>query len=916
MSYLKNFSMANLNYGAQSINLIAWNAGALTDDKAMEFGDSLKCLQIDVALISETWFVRDKRWVFPGYKMYNAKHPSGKARGGSSVVVRDNIKHSVIKIIESKAFQSAVIQIDTAIGSFNVASLYSPPRQVISPEIYLDLINNLGPKFLIGGDFNAKNVRWSSRLTNTKGENLEAAVNVLGGNFISPGKPTYFPPAASGHLPDCIDFFIYNNVPLENRTSCNTLNVKIDHAPVLLTVHSSPIFVNKPTSLVNVKTDWDKFRQLLTNKIHLNVRIDSIEKLELETEQLTNHIQIAAKSCTPVIKQKIRETYLPPDLVDLIRIKRKARNRMQVTRAEADKKEANRLTRIVKERLNKFRNEKFENFIKNLGAKQADDYSLWKATKYLKRQSLLSPPIRNGDSWASNSQEKADVIADHLEKTFQPNKCKSPEFQQILENSIKDINYLPDMQIENFSEQEISDEIKYKTKVKKAPGFDQISGIILKNLPSSAIRMLKKIFNAVITLRHIPSSWKKAEIIVLLKPGKPPADPGSYRPISLLPLIGKLFEKLFIKRLNKVVHDKSLLIDEQFGFRNKHGTLEQLHRVSATIEAALEEGCFCNAVFLDVQQAFDRVWHQKLIYKLSLMLPGNYVKILASYVSERYFRVRFEDSFSSFRSICAGVPQGSVLSPLLYSLFTTDIPRPRRGCKLGVFADDTVYLAVAPSYEQTVNLLQSSLVDMEEWTDSDRTALNAAKSENVVFTMRNYVTTPLVLNGMIIPHVKKAKYLGLTMDAQLRWKEHILKKKEQIEIKCRKMFWLFGRHSKLRRNNKILLYKSMVRPIWAYGSQIWACSAKTNVGKIEVVQNKLLRLIAGARWYERNRDIRAELGVESIEVYISNLYNNYEERLLHHPNTEAVKLLDWGEEVRRLKRRKPHELSTPSFLKI
>lgn len=917
MSQSSSKNTMNQINSAPSLKIIAWNAGGLSSTKALEFGVTLKELQIDIALISETHFTKEQRWLFQGYKMYNSRHPSNNARGGASVIVKQNIKHSLINIIEDEKFQTVVIEVESAIGSFNLAAIYSPPRHTITNLDYSNLIDRLGNRFLIGGDWNCKNVRWSSRITNVKGKNLEEAINNIGGNFISPGKPTYFPPLGSNKQPDCIDFFAFNNINIENKVACDVLDVKIDHAPVTLTIFTSPILVNKPPRLVSFRTDWDKFRKLLNEKINNDVRIHSIAALESETDQLVKVIQEAAKSSTPVASNGIRPFRLPFELIELIKIKRKARKKMCYTRAECDKKEFNRLNKIVKKRLNDYKNDKFEEFISSLGAREIDDYSLWKATKYLKRPAQLSLPIRDAQGhWASSSQDKADVIAAHLKKTFQPNTCDNPVILSQLEEETKNMNYLPDLAIETISEDEVFNEIKFKTKAKKAPGFDLISGIVLKNLPKTVIRKITKIFNAVIKLQHIPSQWKKAEIIVLLKPGKPPADPSSYRPISLLPIIGKLFEKIYIKRLNQVVKNKKLIIDEQFGFRSKHGTLEQLHRISSTIESALEGGGFCNAVFLDVAQAFDRVWHQKLIYKLSLMIPGNHVKILSSYIFDRYFRVRFDDSYSTFKPIKAGVPQGSVLSPLLYSLYTSNIPRPRKGCKLGVFADDTVYVATAPKYEQTVDLLQASLGDMQEWTSSDRTKLNASKSENVVFTNKQYVHSPLTLNGTPVPHVMRAKYLGLIMDSKLKWREHILKKREQIRLKNRQMLWLLGRRSKLRLNNKILLYKSMIRPIWAYGCQLWACAAKSNIHQIEVSQNLILRQIANARWYERNSDIRAELGIESIEGYISRMYNNYEDRLHDHPNPEAVRLLDWDDHVRRLKRRKPFELSTPHFLKI
>ena len=130
------------------------------------------------------------------------------------------------------------------------------------------------------------------------------------------------------------------------------------------------------------------------------------------------------------------------------------------------------------------------------------------------------------------------------------------------------------------------------------------------------------------------------------------------------------------------------------------------------------------------------------------------------------------------------------------------------------------------------------------------------------------------------------------------------------------MCWLLGRKSKLSLYLKLLLYKSMLRPFWSYGCQLWGCAAKTNLDKIEVFQMKVLRNIVNARWYERNVDIRCDLNIDSVEEYISKIYNSYEQRLQFHPNLEALALLEWGGCICRLKRRKPHELGVRGFTSI
>ena len=137
------------------------------------------------------------------------------------------------------------------------------------------------------------------------------------------------------------------------------------------------------------------------------------------------------------------------------------------------------------------------------------------------------------------------------------------------------------------------------------------------------------------------------------KPGKPPHEAASYRPISLLPVMSKLFEKLLIKRLKPVIERKNLIPNHQFGFRSKHSTIDQVHRITNIVENALEEKKVCSAVFLDVAQAFDKVWHEGLNYKLRAILPKQYAGILESYLAERFFRIKQGDAYSELKKIKA-----------------------------------------------------------------------------------------------------------------------------------------------------------------------------------------------------------------------------------------------------------------------
>jgi predicted GIY-YIG superfamily endonuclease len=269
---------------------------------------------------------------------------------------------------------------------------------------------------------------------------------------------------------------------------------------------------------------------------------------------------------------------------------------------------------------------------------------------------------------------------------------------------------------------------------------------------------------------------------MIAKPGKPPHEVTSYSPISLLPVMSKLFEKLFLKRLKPVIDRKQLIPDHQFGFRNQHSTIDQVHRITSVIEKSLEEKKVCSTIFLDVAQAFDKVWHKGLMHKLKTMLPEQYSDLLSSYLSDRFFRIKQEDAYSELKEIRAGVPQGSVLGPVLYLLYTCDLPTFENNI-VATFADDTAVMAIAETNEETTLKLQRSINIIQEWTNRWKIKLNETKSTHVDFTNKRITHKPLYINNKVVPYADTAKYLGMTLDAKLRWKAHVKKKREELGIR-------------------------------------------------------------------------------------------------------------------------------------
>jgi hypothetical protein len=471
------------------------------------------------------------------------------------------------------------------------------------------------------------------------------------------------------------------------------------------------------------------------------------------------------------------------------------------------------------------------------------------------------PPLRKLDhTWAKEDKEKADVFAAHLERTFQPHGERKLAALPKNEEKLK-------QRIPLVTPKELLQAIRTHINPKKAPGFDLITGVIIKRLPRQAIVKLTHLYNAALRLKYIPSQWKAAEVIMVPKPGKHVNEVSSYRPISLRPIMSKLFEKLVLKRLTPILNANHIIPQHHFGFRHQNSTLDQVHRITAIIEQALEEKQVCATIFLDVAQAFDKVWHAGLLHKIEQLLPTEYSQLLKSYLSGRYFRVKQGEEYSDLKPVKAGVPQGSVLGPVLYLIYTSDIPQPV-GTTVATFADDTAILAVGAGVEEATEKLQHAADSVNNWTKQWLIKLNANKSKHVNFTNQHCRYLPVTMNGKTIPSSQTAKYLGMTLDAKLRWKVHVKTKREELRIKYRQMYWLLGRRSALSLHNKLVLYTQMLKPVWTYGIQLWGCAAQSTIAVIQRFQNQVLRGIVKAPWYIRNVDLHQDLNVEMVSAAI------------------------------------------------
>lgn len=272
----------------------------------------------------------------------------------------------------------------------------------------------------------------------------------------------------------------------------------------------------------------------------------------------------------------------------------------------------------------------------------------------------------------------------------------------------------------------------YKIRPYKSPGTDDTPNILLKRLPDSGILALMNIFNNCLLLGYFPKSWKIARVVPIAKPNKDKSDAKNYRPISLLNTIGKVFEKLIKIRIDNFVIDNQIIINEQFGFRAQHSTVHQVHRIIDFVSDNRKEQKSTGMVLLDLKSAFDSVWIKGIIFKLhNLKLPLFLLKILKSFLTNREFFVQIHNAKSNSRELKSGVPQGAILSPILFSLYINDVPK--GNCQIALFADDMAVFTSGQTGAAIIYKIESNLALISQFLRKWKLELNTGKCEAIFF---------------------------------------------------------------------------------------------------------------------------------------------------------------------------------------
>lgn len=854
-----------------------WNADGVRS-KQTEIAYFMATNHIDVALINETHLTNNLKFKIPGYKIYRRDRPiaAGKiAAGGVAVAILQSIRHSEFPLPSFDAIEAVAVELTIGGKKTVLAALYSvPPSKIENSD--LNKLVNIAPRFIAAGDLNSKHTHWNSRYCNRTGRLLLDHSSNKPYIICAPYQPTYYPYDIRNN-PDVLDIAIIKNFS-------NNFELKVhdvmdsDHLPVTLELKTDVEPAEPRVTNDYRKADWRGLVNQLGNRLGAPPKLNSPQEIDHQVDIFTTAIQTAISDNIPLKTPVAQKLNLPSHIKNLITEKNRARKRWQRTGIYYHKTQLNQLQDLVKSKIKEFKNNQWDKKVEGLNSM---DGSVWKMTKALIGNNIIIPPLQNNlGRMVYTPLEKANALAQVLEDAFTPNRDPiNNQHNEIVQTSVqqalaKRTNCLP-----RYTDSAELREIVRTLKPKKAPGPDNIQNIVLRHVPTKALEHLANIINSSLNLGHFPNQWKEAKILAFPKPGKDKKNPKNYRPISLLNTMSKVFEKVLLTRIMKFINKYKLLPDEQFGFRKNHSTGHALLRLVEEVTHGFNHNRVTVAAFLDVEKAFDRVWHVGLVYKLTKMkIPDCYVRLISNYLSGRVFRVAINGTLSDSKEIRAGVPQGSIIGPILYTLYTKDLPRNDQ-TKFGCFADDTVIYSQSWSPNLAKTRVQNSLTVLQDWLTKWRIKINTTKSEAIEHRRggKQVNDTHLTIFNEPIEWKESVKYLGVTLDRKLIWKAHIENQRKKAYGRLCQLYPILNRESKLSQKSGVTIFKALLRPVLLYAAPIWGTAAKSHLNHMQIFQNKVLRIILRADRYAPITDMHEVLEIEPIvkmiKIMAEQLYN-------------------------------------------
>ena len=664
----------------------------------------------DVILLNSHGLPNHEYIKIPGYTCYQINR-TGELHAGVAIAVKRKIQH---KIHDDFRFSDTLsIKLPTTLGAINIATSYIPPRDgcLMFPDIY-KLINIPEPMYILA-DLNCRHTSLGHTNTNTVGKNIMKIITTLGAQHIGPNFPTFIGHSALT-TPDII---LTNGKTYHNTHATQGPLTSSDHLPIIFTISTAPIMIPCPHHLNKNKADWDRCQNIINSELpELNLEGKNTEDIEKALTSWYTTLEKAQKTAIPTTTYKTLPH--PSHNRDITEAQLRFTNILQYANTHGWTydlyQESRTLQTTIQTKCKEEYNKHWENTVKRLAEKHHDPKVFWQGIKQLQGKPNKRPIhfVKDGQK-IEEEGEVAQMFRDTWKTVFSITPEDNTHYDTDHEHTIMTwlqqhyrrttphptVDSLRPTQahplIAKIEETELRMAIN-KTK-NTAPGRSKIDKQQITMLPKKGIKYLQTIYNAMINTGYFPKKFKEATITMIPKPGKPHTDPRNYRPISLLEVPGKIFERIINSRLRTHLEENNLYNPSQYGFRASRSTTSAIAIASEKIALTKAQGLNCTIIQRDISKAFDKVWIQGLQYKLlQLGLPEQTEKLLCNFLHQRTASISVNTTISTPFPLQSGVPQGSVLSPTLFITYTSDMPRPNNATCMDIYyADDATQIVTS-----------------------------------------------------------------------------------------------------------------------------------------------------------------------------------------------------------------------------
>ena len=627
---------------------------------------------------------------------------------------------------------------------------------------------------------------------------------------------------------------VYVNTKSNINEVCSVPTGCSDHSSVCITWHKKGVKIPKTGHKEIYYRCFTHFNEdAFVNDLY-NSSLDNVYQIRNADEAVDYWIgtfNSVYNKHAPFVKKRVKHSIKPPWINKEIDAACYKRDEFDRTNEKEFKELRNKVSSMKRKAKKKY--------YQNLICSSQNTKSIWKAINM-----LTNSHHKNQDTVKDISPEELNIHFANVATNIILNDKTNVNDLQKLQEFCQSKNIRSSFSIPFIS---VNDVLKLllHSKPSRSRDLDDIDGNILKIAAYAIADSLTYIYNLCIEKQHFPKKFKLAKVIPLHKGGDR-ATPSNYRPISILSIISKPLEKNVQFHLNSHLIRYELLHESQSGFRKNHSCHTSLIQLIDKCLTNINNNEFTGVLFIDFAKAFDVINHSHLIKKLTLYnLSSESLNFISSFLTDRQQLVESNSKRSKPTPIQFGVPQGSVLGPLLFSIYINDLPLHLQCCS-EMFADDTSLQANSSNSKELVATMQSNIDNLVDWTETNHMALNAQKTKCMYVTTRQKRQKlqsgfpPLYVKNEIVEEVSSHKVLGITIDKDLSWIDHLNDLRKRLS---KRIFQLAKIKNFLDLHSRKLFFHGHILSLINYASTVWDNSSQSNLKQISSLHKKAIKLI-------------------------------------------------------------------------